>query len=378
MCPTCNITIYYYNVLMNKSVIFSLFLLTSLLMGTSLNMNMFSPAMGAMGQGMGQYNDNNNNGPQSTYEKNAYANSYSNSYDYDRQPSYNNGYDKSSYFMDNDHKDKVKKYECRTGPFEGFFVSSVEFCDAKHKFNDNNKVKIFPPSGALTAEWWQWITEIPRGINPLLDETGDNCDVNQRGHVWFLVGTPGDTQSGNLTTGSAERECKIPEGKKIIIPIINAACLELTDEATIRNLTDIPEGPIPEAQLEEGLRLCAEGIIDGVNLLEFSIDGKEITNLEDFRVQSPLFTMSLREDNPFDIEGNTDIPQRAISDGYWVLVKGLEPGKHTIEFKGGVAGLFETDVTYHITIESANNNDNKYYDNNYGSYNNKGYNSNHY
>ena len=21
-----------------------------------------------------------------------------------------------------------KKYECRTGPFEGFFVSSVEFC----------------------------------------------------------------------------------------------------------------------------------------------------------------------------------------------------------------------------------------------------------
>src|SRR5688500_3514022 len=25
-----------------------------------------------------------------------------------------------------------KKYECRTGPFEGFFVGSVEFCDAKH------------------------------------------------------------------------------------------------------------------------------------------------------------------------------------------------------------------------------------------------------
>ena len=31
-----------------------------------------------------------------------------------------------------------KKYECRTGPFEGFFVSSVEFC--KHvKFDDDNK-----------------------------------------------------------------------------------------------------------------------------------------------------------------------------------------------------------------------------------------------
>ena len=31
-----------------------------------------------------------------------------------------------------------KKYECRTGPFEGFFVSSVEFC--KHvKFNNDRK-----------------------------------------------------------------------------------------------------------------------------------------------------------------------------------------------------------------------------------------------
>jgi hypothetical protein len=31
-----------------------------------------------------------------------------------------------------------KKYECRTGPFEGFFVGSVEFC--KHvKFDDNKK-----------------------------------------------------------------------------------------------------------------------------------------------------------------------------------------------------------------------------------------------
>ena len=32
-----------------------------------------------------------------------------------------------------------KKYECRTGPFEGFFVSSVEFCK-NVKFGDNNDV----------------------------------------------------------------------------------------------------------------------------------------------------------------------------------------------------------------------------------------------
>ena len=37
-----------------------------------------------------------------------------------------------------------KKYECRTGPFEGFFVGSVEFCklvkfDDKRDHKDNNQ-----------------------------------------------------------------------------------------------------------------------------------------------------------------------------------------------------------------------------------------------
>ena len=44
-------------------------------------------------------------------------------------------------YGDRDKKDndKVLDYDCRTGPFEGFFVSSVEFCDAKHKkFDDRN------------------------------------------------------------------------------------------------------------------------------------------------------------------------------------------------------------------------------------------------
>ena len=43
-----------------------------------------------------------------------------------------NNYVPSSYSK---YPSDDKKYECRTGPFEGFFVSSVEFC--KHvKFDD--------------------------------------------------------------------------------------------------------------------------------------------------------------------------------------------------------------------------------------------------
>src|ERR671910_623574 len=48
---------------------------------------------------------------------------------------YDNNYGYSYYSQ---YPTDDKKYECRTGPFEGFFVSSVEFC--KHvKFDDNKK-----------------------------------------------------------------------------------------------------------------------------------------------------------------------------------------------------------------------------------------------
>ena len=65
--------------------------------------------------------------------------SYDKSYDKQssygpQKPSYDkpqNDYSQSSYSDYSDYKTKDKKYECRTGPFEGFFVSSVEFCDVK-------------------------------------------------------------------------------------------------------------------------------------------------------------------------------------------------------------------------------------------------------
>ena len=45
---------------------------------------------------------------------------------------YDNYYEDSSYSK---YPTEDKKYECRTGPFEGFFVGSVEFC--KHiKFDE--------------------------------------------------------------------------------------------------------------------------------------------------------------------------------------------------------------------------------------------------
>ena len=50
-------------------------------------------------------------------------------------------YDNNNYYGDDSYSQYPtddKKYECRTGPFEGFFVSSVEFC--KHvKFDKDDR-----------------------------------------------------------------------------------------------------------------------------------------------------------------------------------------------------------------------------------------------
>jgi hypothetical protein len=112
----------------------------------------------ANAQGMGQYD----NSYQSTYGNDPYgSSSYDQSYGYDSQPvygppqqpsydqpkqDYSPSYDQprqdisqSSYNSYSEYKTKDKKYECRTGPFEGFFVGSVEFCDAKHDKKDKDK-----------------------------------------------------------------------------------------------------------------------------------------------------------------------------------------------------------------------------------------------
>jgi len=46
-----------------------------------------------------------------------------------------------------------------------------------------------PDRKRLSAEWVQWALSIPTDVNPLTDETGEDCMVGQNGSIWFLAGT---------------------------------------------------------------------------------------------------------------------------------------------------------------------------------------------
>ena len=189
------------------------------------------------------------------------------------------------------------------------------------------------PNKQLTAKWWEWVLAIPPNVNPLADETGENCNVDQKGPVWYLAGTTG---------GSAERDCTIPQGKAILFPIINVFCSEVTD-----NIVTTIDSP---SQLKPGLVSCAQSFMDIVDTLKVTIDNKDLTDLQNTRVLSPVFKISYPNPNVYNVD-TTEEPQKSVSDGFWVLLKGLTPGEHDITFTGGISELgFETTVTYHLTI----------------------------
>jgi hypothetical protein len=185
--------------------------------------------------------------------------------------------------------------------------------------------------GEWSAKWWQWAYSIPKANNPVSDTTGLNCAVNQNGSVWFLAGTYG---------GSTTRSCSIPSGKGIMFPIFNV------------------EGAFAEekgVQTEQELRTMVKDYIDKTTVLEASVDGKQLTNLKNYRVESPKFVFDYPEDNVVGLPAGTK--SEAVSDGYWIILEPLSPGKHEIHFKGAnsqftTTGIqnFATEVTYNLEV----------------------------
>ena len=93
-----------------------------------------------------------------------------------------------------------------TGFIGGFFIISIissQFAQAQNIASPN--ILVFPvdskPYGKSYAEWsaiwWQWLLSIPEDKNPAGDPTGERCETNQQGPIWFLAGTFGGVPSAH-------------------------------------------------------------------------------------------------------------------------------------------------------------------------------------
>jgi len=66
--------------------------------------------------------------------------------------------------------------------------------------------------------------------------------------------------------------------------------------------------------------------------LDASLDSKNISDLKNFRIQSPLFNFSLPKNNILGLQSQSNIS--AVSDGNWVFLKPVPTGDYKISFKG--------------------------------------------
>jgi len=195
--------------------------------------------------------------------------------------------------------------------------------------------------GDWGAEWWKWALSVPFAQSPINDTTGQYGSQNQRGPVWFLAGTFGQF---------AERTIRIPAGKFIFFPLVN-----------MWNDFPCPDPNFKPAEgqsMEEFLTIGVAPYIDPWltepdNTLSAKVDGVELKNLNLYRGISHLTKFKA---DPSQIAIDTCITgknQVGVSDGFWIMLAPLSPGKHEIEFSAFADSNpfpFNLNVKYHVTI----------------------------
>ena len=188
------------------------------------------------------------------------------------------------------------------------------------------------PFEGLSVEWWQWVFSIPASDNPLADATGAHCMVGQRGDVWFLVGNGG---------GTTTRTCTIPEGVELFFPVVNQSFFDSP------NACGQGDFSVPVSEM----RAFIAAFIDGVTITDVTVDGKPVKDID--RIQSKIFAIALPDDN---IAGGAPgcpagIYSPTVDDGYYVQLKPLKVGTHTLHFHAeNPSAGFTLDVTYHLDV----------------------------
>jgi hypothetical protein len=229
--------------------------------------------------------------------------------------------------------------------------------DSHYGFNNeyletDKKSKIFPTNkvSELGDRWSQWAFGIDTSIiNPFTEDLGqESCDLGlqENSSILFLAPGPRDSNTGDFPL----HECQVRDGTSILIPIVNVICNDL-----------VVGSPLFGAN-EQDQRICANNIISDATLfdiLHVNIDGIKVQNFEQYRIDSPAGGLEFisAPNNVF----NTPVGDgNGVSDGFWILLEHLKPGKHTISFGGGLdldeipplIGLYEVGATYYLDVKS--------------------------
>jgi hypothetical protein len=199
----------------------------------------------------------------------------------------------------------------------------------------------------LAAAWTQWAYSKPVNVSsPLIGsyEGGPRCDGTPvsptQVETWFLAGTSDGSK--------VVRTCTMPANTQLFFPVVSAVAF-----------------PFFPGENKVNQREAAIGFIDAVEndpkvKMLVTVDGRKLESDQIVRATSPVFTLTLPEENVFDPFVKPNPPgvpageyKNASADGLWVSVPplDLQPGEHTIHFKMNAPNVgFSQDNTYILTV----------------------------
>jgi hypothetical protein len=156
--------------------------------------------------------------------------------------------------------------------------------------------------GEWEARYTQYVFSIPTLQNPYAGGTGNHCIFQRNGNVALVA--------YDFTLN--EIECEVPVGMKLFLVVLGVEC------STVE--------PFPfYGGNEEELRACATSFT--FTDLQASIDGIAVTNLDRYLITSPLFQLTLPEDN---ILGSDELTALSVAHSVVLMLAPLSPGEHTI------------------------------------------------
>lgn len=171
-----------------------------------------------------------------------------------------------------------------------------------------------------SRRWWEWAMSFEDDISPVADRTGLQCGNRQSGDVFFLAGTYG--------TARTVRTCRVPADKYLFFPLINYV------------FTPTRTGMPTCAQVTRD----AERITEGAEMLVLEVDGVRHADLRRHRQASPeCFNAWARHPS-----GARLFP--SASNGYYVMLKPLPRGRHTLNFGGALPRMSQA-VSYTLIVE---------------------------
>jgi hypothetical protein len=184
--------------------------------------------------------------------------------------------------------------------------------------------------------YWKFILPINKTENPAEDPTGSHCTQGQNlsdSSIFYLHANDG---------GVSEKTCKMPAGKGLFIPILQA------ESSTAEE---------PGATIDK-LHQTVTKDQDRANALSLTINDKNYNfdELKKYRVPTKDFQVTFPKDSIFSA---TPGPATSVTDGYQVITTPLAPGNYTIKFKGSTqcigtedpdCATFSSDNTYHLIV----------------------------